>query len=110
MLPVDHRNIWDGLGKRSINSCPVAQSSVEFVRDLFGRTFLLANTAACTFVHVDTTCFFADINGEISYETRNLFHFTVCIDIDLFVSCSLHHFWSKDTCGAIQSREGFVKL
>ena len=110
MLPVDYRNIWDCLGKRRVDGCPVVQASVEFVRDFFGRTFLLTDTAACTFVHVDTACFFADINSKISYETGNLFHLTVCIDIDLFVGCSLHHFRGKDTCGTVQSREGFVKL
>ena len=110
VLTVDYRNIWDCLGKRNVNSTSVVQAAVKFVWIFLGRTFGGADTASCTFVHIYASCFFTDIYGEVTDKAAYLLHFTVCIDIDLLMCCSLYHLWGKDTCGTVQCWEGLVKL
>ena len=110
VLTVDHRYIWDGLCKRNINGTAVVQSTVKFIRNLLGWTFLGTYTTTCTFAHVYTSGFFTDIYCKITYKAADLLNFAVCIDIDLLMSCSFYHLRGKDTCGAVQGWECFVQL
>ena len=47
---------------------------------------------------------------EIAYEAADLLYLAICINRNLLMGRSLHHFRCQDTGGAVQSREGLVKL
>ena len=47
---------------------------------------------------------------EIAYEAADLLYLAICINGNLLMGRSLHHFRSQDAGGAVQSREGLVKL
>ena len=110
VFTVDHRYVRDCLSKWCVDRASVVQTAVEFARCFLGWTFFLTYATSGTFVHVDASCFFPDIYGKVTNETRYFFYFTVCINMNFFVSCSFHHLWCQDTCRTVQSREGFVQL
>ena len=110
VLSVNDRNIGDCLGKRCVDGASCIQAPVELIGILLGRAFLLAYAAACTFVHIHTSCFLADIHCKITYKAGNLFHLAVCIDVDLLMGGCLHHLRCQDTGRTVQCREGLVKL
>ena len=110
MFSVNNRYIRDCLCKRCIDRTSVAQATVKFTWSFFGRTFFLADTTACTFIHVYASCFFTDINRKITYESAYFFYFTICIQRDLFMCRSFHHFRCQDTCRTVQRRECLIDL
>ena len=85
ILGIDNRDIWNRLRKRRVDSASRIQSPVKFTCRFLGRTFLLTDAAAGTFVHVHISCLFADIHGKISHEPAYFFHFTICMDMNLLV-------------------------
>ena len=110
ILTVNNRNIWNCLGKRNINSTSVIQSAVKFICIFLRWTFLRANTAAGTFTHIHTSCFLTNINCEVTHKSAYLFNFTICINIDFLMCCSLYHFGSKNTCRTVKCWECLIKL
>ena len=110
MLAVDYRNIWDSLSERNVDSTSVVQTAVKFVWIFLGRTFLRTNAASGTFAHIHASCFFTDINRKITYESAYFFYFTICIQRDLFMCGSFHHFRCQDTCRTVQCRECLIDL
>ena len=110
VLSVNNGNIGDCLGKRCIDGASCVQAPVKFIGILLGRAFFLAYAAACTLVHIHTSGFLADIHSKVTHEAGNLFHFTVCINVDLLMGRRFHHFRCQDTGRTVKGGEGLVKL
>ena len=110
VFTINHRNIGNRLGEGRIDRASCIQSPVEFIGSLLGRTLLLADAAAGTLAHIHASGFFPDIHMEIAYEAADLLYLAICINRNLLMGRGLHHFRCQDTGGAVQSREGLVKL
>ena len=96
--------------KRDVDGTAIVHAHVEFVRHVFDRTFLGADAASGTFVLIDIACLFLDFYGEVADKAFDVCDFTVRIDLDFLVLCTINHFRGQDTCCTVECRERFVDL
>ena len=110
MLRIDHRHIGNRLGKRNVNGTAGIQTAVKFIFRFAAGTFFHARAAPGTAVFPHKPGFFANGHRKIPHITRHLFHFTVGIQVDVFILGRFHHFRGENTGRTVQCGEGFIQL
>jgi hypothetical protein len=93
MVCIDHRLIWDGLGRQSINSFPQSHAPIKF-RWILGRAFLLAEAATIAFLPIHISCFSSNFNPEVPGFSLHAIDLRIGEKFDMRMLTCLHGFGS----------------